>query len=107
MNREFRIENLSACKAVARVFPRRTKLTPDDAYVGLPPLGCPRYDEVHISVTFTWDIRAAERLAANWRPYADVVRLGGPAYGARGGEFVPGMYLKSGAVITSRGCPND
>ena len=34
------------------------------------------------------------------------VLLGGPAYGDKGGEFVPGRYLALGNVITSRGCPN-
>jgi hypothetical protein len=34
------------------------------------------------------------------------VRIGGPATGEKGGAFVPGMYLKKGYVITSRGCPN-
>lgn len=35
------------------------------------------------------------------------VKLGGPACGDRGGDFVPGRYLKPGYVITSRGCDND
>jgi hypothetical protein len=34
------------------------------------------------------------------------VRIGGPATGEPGGDFVPGLYLKQGYVITSRGCPN-
>ena len=32
--------------------------------------------------------------------------MGGPAFNMPGGDFVPGMYLKKGYVITSRGCPN-
>lgn len=32
-------------------------------------------------------------------------KIGGPAYDDPGGDFVPGMYLKRGNVITSRGCP--
>lgn len=32
--------------------------------------------------------------------------MGGPAFNEAGGEFVPGLYLKHGYVITSRGCPN-
>ena len=34
------------------------------------------------------------------------VHMGGPAFNMPGGDFVPGMYLKKGYVITSRGCPN-
>ena len=30
--------------------------------------------------------------------------MGGPAFGEPGGNFVPGMYLEDGYVITSRGC---
>jgi hypothetical protein len=62
-------------------------------------------DEVHISVTFTWDISEAERLEKEWRHIAPV-KIGGPAIGQRGDNFVPGMYLRPGYVITSRGCPN-
>ncbi|MDR2506579.1 MAG: hypothetical protein LBD67_01055 [Candidatus Accumulibacter sp.] len=89
-----------------RVFPRRTKATPDDALavVGRPPDLLDEADEVHISVSFSWDIPAAERLAEQWRHVAPV-KIGGPAYGSAGLEFVPGRYLKPGYVITSRGCP--
>lgn len=41
---------------IARVFPRKTKATPDDelCFFGPPPLlNMPEVDEVHISVTFT------------------------------------------------------
>jgi hypothetical protein len=62
-------------------------------------------DEVHISVTFTWDLPEAERLSHAWRRVAPV-KIGGPATGMRGEEFIPGRYLKPGYVITSRGCPN-
>ena len=44
-------------KIIARVFPRRTKATPDDAlaFTGEPPLlELPEIDEVHISVAFTY-----------------------------------------------------
>ena len=94
---------------IARVFPRRTTATPDDdyAFVGEPPLFMPNdITEVHISVTFTWDLPAAERLVRAWERVAPV-KIGGPATGMRGEEFTPGMYLKLGYVITSRGCPND
>lgn len=85
-------------------------MTPDDedSFVGLPPLGCPKYDEVHISVVFTWDINRAKFLAGTWRDYGRV-RIGGPGWRmllSGPGEFTPGMYLKKGVVITSRGCPN-
>lgn len=92
---------------IARVFPRRTAATPTDdlAFVGGPPLFTPEVDTVHISVAFTWDLPAAERLAAEWSHVAPV-SIGGPATGAPGGEFVPGVYLKPGYVITSRGCGN-
>ncbi|HNQ89810.1 MAG TPA: hypothetical protein PKM73_14420 [Verrucomicrobiota bacterium] len=63
------------------------------------------YDEVHVSVTFTWDIDRAVRLARAWSHVVPKVRLGGPAMGDPGGEFVPGRYLREGYVITSRGCP--
>ena len=94
---------------LARVFPRRTKATPDDelAFIGSPDLFTPTMgiDRVHISVAFTWDLPAAERLTKEWARIAPV-EIGGPATGQGGGGFEPGMYLKKGYVITSRGCPN-
>lgn len=92
---------------IARVFPRRTKMTPTDenAFVGEPPLGCPQYEEVHISVCFTWDIDRSHYLAAQWRPYGKI-KIGGPAVEHAQGEFMPGRYIKKGVTITSRGCPN-
>ena len=62
-------------------------------------------DEVHISVSFSWDLPGAERLEKEWRHVAPV-KIGVPATGQRGENFTPGQYLKSGYVITSRGCPN-
>ncbi|MFH1602376.1 MAG: hypothetical protein ABIH03_00530 [Pseudomonadota bacterium] len=93
-------------KRIVRVFPRRTRATPNDdlAYVGQPDFFA-EADEVHISVAWTWDIPRAERLAKNWERVAPV-RFGGPAFGKPSGDFVPGMYIKPGYVITSRGCPN-
>ena len=90
-----------------RVFPRRTKATPDDDMVriGTPPGMFDEADEVHISVTFTWDLPHAEWLEKQWRHVAQT-QIGGPATGERAEEFTPGMYLKNGYVITSRGCPN-
>jgi len=90
-----------------RVFPRRTAATPDDylVRVACPPCFFDEADEVHVSVLFTEDIPVAERLAEMWRHVAPV-SIGGPAYKDHGGDFVPGMYVKKGYVITSRGCPN-
>lgn len=94
-------------KRIIRVFPRRTNATPADALVriGCAPTLFDEADEVHISVTFTWDMPLAEKLARAWAPVAPV-QIGGPACGDAGGEFVPGRYVKEGYVITSRGCPN-
>jgi hypothetical protein len=91
---------------LAKVFPRRTNATPTDelAFVGGPTLWA-EADAVHISVTFSWDLPVAERLAKEWSHVAPV-EIGGPATGQRGEEFEPGRYLKEGYVITSRGCPN-
>lgn len=88
-----------------RVFPRKTKASPDDplAYFGPPDLFAAA-DEVHVSVAFTYDRPIAERLAEQWR-FVAPVRIGGVAYGDRGDEFVPGRYVKSGYIFTSRGCP--
>ena len=99
-----------------RVFPRRTAATPDDerAFVGEPPLPGMRppavgVRDIHVSVAFTWDLPRARRLGDEWQAaYPDVpVLVGGPAVSlSLPGEFTPGLYLKPGRVITSRGCPN-
>jgi radical SAM superfamily enzyme YgiQ (UPF0313 family) len=91
---------------LARVFPRRTKATPDDAYafVGLPPAKLPEdVTEIAISVSFSYDIEEAERLYSAWAKIAPC-SIGGPATGQRGEEFVPGKFVRQGYVITSRGC---
>ena len=90
---------------IARVFPRRTNATPDDelAFTSPPTNELPHIDEVHISVAFTYDLPKANTLAEAWMKTGLPVKLGGPAYHAPGGEFTPGMYLKKGLVITSRG----
>jgi hypothetical protein len=59
-----------------------------------------------VSVAFEWDLPVAERLVREWGAVCDDVKIGGPATGMAGGDFVPGRYLKPGHVITSRGCPN-
>jgi hypothetical protein len=90
-----------------RVFPRRTKWTPDDelAFVGAPPLFRPENQPVRISITFTWDINEGKRLADMWSKYYSDVQLGGPAFDDPGNEFEPGKFIKEGVTITSRGCP--
>lgn len=93
---------------IIRVFPRKTSATPDDQNVRIarPPVRFDdEADEVHIPVLFTWDIPIAEQLEKVWK-YVAPVRIGGPAYDDPGGHFVPGMYVKKGYVMTSRGCPN-
>jgi hypothetical protein len=94
-----------ADRRIIRVFPRRTKATPDDAlaYVGPPDLFA-EADEIHVSVSFTWDKPEAERLAEQWR-YVAPVKLGGVAYGDTSLEFIPGRYVRPGYTVTSRGCP--
>ena len=96
-------------KNIIRVFPRRTNATPIDdmAFIGDPGLFRPDAEEVHISVTFTYDIPEAERLYKAWNEfYPGIVKIGGPAFGKPSGEFIPGMYIKKGLVMTSRGCNN-
>lgn len=90
-----------------RIFVRKTTATPVDENViinRLPNL-FDEADQIHISVTFTWDISRAEELYKKWRVVAPVL-MGGPAFNERGGEFTPGLYLKEGYTITSRGCHN-
>ena len=94
---------------ILRVFPRRTRATPNDDLVRIGAPGLldpPECDEVHVSVTFSWDKNAGEHLAYLWGNVHPCVKLGGPAFGKRSGDFVPGRYLGLGHVITSRGCPN-
>ncbi len=94
-----------------RVFPRRTSMTPTDdlAFVGEPPLFELPDLPVHISVTFTWDMRKAAALIDSWR--AKTHRnpfIAGPAWGKSDiGEnaFTPGRFVKPGVTFTSRGCP--
>lgn len=93
---------------IARVFPTKTSMSPQDpdAYFSIPELFMPKYDEVHISVTFTWDIPMANWLKKQWDPIAPV-RIGGPAISGEKETFIPGMYLKEGIIKTSIGCPNN
>lgn len=94
---------------IARVFARKTKATPVDEYAFYdePGLFMPdNIKEVHVSCTFTDDLPKAEYLARSWQRLGLPVKVGGVAYADKGGEFIPGMYLKHGYVITSRGCNN-
>ncbi len=95
---------------IARVFVTKTSMTPEDglAFINVTPplLTIPEIDEVHISVTFSWDMRRAEYLAEQWKAVGVPVKMGGPAFNLPGGEFVPGLYVRDGMTITSRGCPN-
>ena len=95
-------------KTIARVFPRITAATPTDelAFSDVPGMFPIDVDEVHISCTFTYDKPRAEQLAEAWEGIAPV-KIGGPAYDDSGSDFTPGMYVKEGYTITSRGCPNN
>lgn len=93
---------------IARVFPTKTSMCPTDehAYFESPDLFTPKYDEVHVSCSFTWDIAKAKELCEAWRDHGKVI-LGGPAIDGESDQpFMAGMYLKQGITITSRGCPN-
>ena len=85
-------------KNIIRVFPRRTRATPDDDLVRVK-CGPGLFDfeadvaEIHVSVSFTYDKSYAEYLAEQWRGVAPV-SIGGPAYLSPGEDFVPGRYLK-------------
>ena len=76
---------------IIRVFPRRTKATPED-------------EDVRIKVMPTI-FDEADEIHKHWKAVAPV-KMGGPAFNELGGDFVPGMYMKKGYVITSRGCNN-
>jgi len=95
---------------IIRVFPRRTSMTPTDnyAFVGEPPMFRPEADQVHVSCTFTWDIKQALHLVDSWRQYYPTVRIGGPVFGKSidEAEFTPGIYVRSGVTFTTRGCNN-
>ena len=85
-------------------------MTPIDDYsfVGSPSLFIPEHDEIHISVAFTWDIQRGYELLNEWKSVTNKpVKIGGPALGDGGGEYISGRYCKTGITITSRGCPNN
>lgn len=87
-------------------------MSPTDplAFFGPPTLDAiaAEPDEVHISVTFSWDLEKADELYYQWEMLGVPVEVGGPAFGDRMSEsFTPGLYLREGMTITSRGCPKD
>ena len=92
---------------IIRIFPRKTTATPNDdnVVINRMPELYDEADQINISVAFTWDIPRAEKLAYMWQSVAPI-SLGGPAFNQSGNEFIPGLYLKHGYTITSRGCPN-
>lgn len=108
---------------ILRVFPRKTEATPTDDLVIAPPttksnaqtimqtcvpsMFVPECDEIHVSVTYTYDRWIADKLAKAWEAVGVPVRMGGPAFGLPSGEFTPGLYVKKGITFSSRGCPNN
>ena len=99
-------------KRILRVFARKTNLTPEDelAFYDMPPLPLfiPEHDEIHVVVTFTWDIERGKFLRDCWANVTDKpVKIGGAAFDDPcTGDFVAGLYLKHGVTVTSRGCVN-
>ena len=108
-------KSLTVMNSIARVFPRKTKASPVDSlsFFGAPTIenlaDCIKADvtQVHISVTFTWDIETAEGLYYAWQVLGVPVEVGGPAFDDRMGDFTPGMYLRDGYIFTSRGCTKE
>ena len=97
-------------KRIIRVFARKTSMTPVDdyAFFDVPGLFVPEHDEVHVVVTFTWDIERGKWLRDAWQDVTDKpVKIGGVAFDDPcTGDFIPGLYLKHGVTVTSRGCVN-
>jgi len=91
---------------ILRVFPYKTSMTPIDNLVrfGFQSLALPEFDEIHVSICFTWDITLGYQLKSYWRHFGKVVKIGGPAFPLASDPFSPGRYIKHGVTITSRGC---
>lgn len=93
---------------ILRVFPSKTNATPDDDLVrfDVPGMFEPEVDEIHISCTFSWDVPRAKYLYRQWSKMFNecVVKIGGVAFNTKINRFTPGLYLKKGFIITSRGC---
>lgn len=93
-------------KRIIRVFPARTHATPDDDLVrinAIPSL-FGRGRRGALSVAFTWHPQMAGMGAETMG-----LRCAGesrrPSLNEPGGDFIPGMYLKKGYVITSAQLP--
>jgi len=86
---------------IIRVFPRKTNATPTDSlsYIGGPTIFA-EADEVHISVSFSWDLPEAERLEKEWRHIAPV-KIGGPATVIARAFLLANMEMPSKAFETS------
>lgn len=82
-------------------------MTPQDSDVRINtvPTMFDECDIVHVSVTFREDMGRSEWLAKQWEHVAPT-KIGGPACGDKGEEFIPNKYIAKGNVITHRGCPN-
>jgi len=54
---------------IIRVFARKTSMTPTDdmAFYDVPGLFIPDHDEIHVVVTFTWDLYRGRYLYESWR----------------------------------------
>ncbi len=69
--------------SIVRVFPRKTKATPQYDYVCIGTQGLfvqNNISEIHISATFFWELLDAERLAEAWSRYGNV-KIGSQATG--------------------------
>lgn len=64
-------------------------------------------DQVHISITFTWDREESRRLFDAYRSYYTDIRIGGPAFKSKCDNFSAGRYVKPGVTFTTRGCNFD
>ncbi len=94
-----------------RVFARKTSFTPIDdlAFYEEPPLFDVPNLPVRVSVTFTWDRDKGQQLYRAWACRSLDIKIGGPAIYSTQYEqqFTPGLFLRPGVTITSRGCPKD
>ncbi|WKY45992.1 hypothetical protein Q5O14_07820 [Eubacteriaceae bacterium ES2] len=101
---------------ILRVFPKQTSYTPVDRLTYYPG-GIiqspswkifPKFDEIHISCSFTWDKKYCEEMAFQFRSTQDKqVKLGGPAFKSETPDFNQGLYLKPNIIFTARGCNNN
>lgn len=72
-----------------RVFPRKTKWTPEDelVFIGLPPLFRPPEQPVKISVAFTWDIETGKMLKNEWAHITKMYKLAAQRLAIPGGRL--------------------